>query len=228
MASNLDLLATVARQIRPLLDEVVFVGGAIAELYRKVPVLPAARVTTDTDAICHAMSYTEYSRLGARLQELGFSQSLAAADPPYRWRSAAGVLDLMPMDEQVLGFTNRWYAYGLAHPDRVQLAVDLEISILSPPAFLATKLAAFADRGSADPHRSHDLEDIVALVAGRPGLVDEVTAAPFELRGWIGEQVAAFLRRAEASELIDACLPILEARRLRRLVEERLGTLAGQ
>lgn len=61
MSANLDLLEGIAHAVRPLLDEIVFVGGAIAELYATVLVLPRARATTDTDALCEAASYVEYA-----------------------------------------------------------------------------------------------------------------------------------------------------------------------
>ena len=39
--------------------------------------------------------------------------------------------------------------------------------------FLASKLEAYRGRGADDPYLSHDLEDVVAVIAGRPGCVEE-------------------------------------------------------
>lgn len=228
MSANLDLLEGIAHAVRPLLDEIVFVGGAIAELYTTVPVLPRARATTDTDALCEAASYVEYAQLGRRLEALGFRQALRHNDPAYRWRSAAGVLDLMPIVEDVLGFTNAWYTYGLANAVEHTLADGLRIRILSPPAYLATKLAAYESRGKEDPYSSHDLEDIVALLARRPELVAEVEATPVELRSWTRDTITEFLARDDAEELVGANLPGGAAMApLRRIVLDRMRQLAS-
>ena len=46
--------------------------------------------------------------------------------------------------------------------------------IVTPPLFIATKLEAFHGRGANDIAASHDLEDIVTLVDGRPEIVPEI------------------------------------------------------
>ena len=98
-------------------------------------------------------------------------------------------------------------AYGVESAVPHLLAPGLRIRILAPAAYLATKLAAYDGRGRQDPHLSHDLEDIVALLARRPVLVEEVAAAPPTLRGWTGERFRDFLARSDAEELVGANLP---------------------
>ena len=51
---------------------------------------------------------------------------------------------------------------------------------------MATKFEAFSDRGHGDLLGSHDLEDIVNVVDGRPELVSEVGLAAPELRQYLG------------------------------------------
>lgn len=62
----------------------------------------------------------------------------------------------------------------------IQLEIGNGVTIkhVSAPAFLAQKWAAHHDRGRDDPLTSHDLEDILALLASRPGIAEEVAAAP--------------------------------------------------
>jgi len=48
---NLDLLAAVAGHLRPLLNDIVFVGGCTTELLVTDPAAPSIRPTTDVDAI---------------------------------------------------------------------------------------------------------------------------------------------------------------------------------
>ena len=59
------------------------------------------------------------------------------------------------------------------------------------PHFLATKLEAFSDRGHEDFMASHDLEDIVCVVDGRPELPEEVReCANPKMRAYIAERVS--------------------------------------
>ena len=58
---------------------------------------------------------------------------------------------------------------------------------------MATKLEAFKDRGGNDVYLSHDLEDILTVVEGRAALVQEVKAAPDNVRVHIGQSVASLL-----------------------------------
>lgn len=95
MSANRKLLVRVARKVEPLLDRLVFVGGAVAELYFSDPASDRVRPTSDADAVCEAASYTELHGVGDQLRDLGFRQSLQEGDPPYRWRSGPDVLDLM-------------------------------------------------------------------------------------------------------------------------------------
>jgi len=64
------------------------------------------------------------------------------------------------------------------------------------------KLAAYADRGIGDPFASHDLEDILALVASRPGLVTEVQASVPEAGEFIARSMATLLARRDLEDLL--------------------------
>lgn len=68
---------------------------------------------------------------------------------------------------------------------RVQLEEDLTIRVVTPAPFLGTKLEAFKGRGKNDYLGSHDLEDVITVIDGRPLLLDEVRHAPRELKSYI-------------------------------------------
>lgn len=228
MSSNRELLVRTVRKIEPLLDRLVFVGGAVVELYFTVPASDRVRPTTDTDCLCEVGSYTEYHRLGDRLRELSFRQSLRDADPPYRWRSGDDVLDVMPPDPSILGFTNPWYDAALDDTRSTEIADGLAIRVPAPPVLFATKLAAHEDRGADDPMTSTDLEDVVALLANRPVLVDEVKTADRELRDWIVRRIGRFLPSDRATEIVAAFLPeIRQVPDLRSMVTDRVAALRG-
>jgi hypothetical protein len=52
------------------------------------------------------------------------------------------------------------------------------IKLITAPAFLGTKFEAYSDRGGGDMLASHDLEDIINVLDGRPGLLEEVEMRP--------------------------------------------------
>ena len=56
------------------------------------------------------------------------------------------------------------------------VAPDLEVLAISPICFVATKLEAFHSRGRGDYIESHDLEDVLTVLAGLPSLRAEVDA----------------------------------------------------
>ena len=95
----------------------------------------------------------------------------------------------MPMDSRVLGFANRWYPLVAQTAQQCVLPSGDSIRLIAAPAFLATKFEAFADRGGGDMLASHDLEDIINIVDGRPELRDEVADAPAELRAYAAAAV---------------------------------------
>ena len=193
MRSNRPLLTRVARQLEPLLPELVFVGGATTELFFTSPAASEVRMTRDADVICEVAGRVEYHRLGERLRALGFREDASPGAPLCRWTSEGEVLDVMPVDEDILGFSNPWYERALATATWVNLSEDLQIRVVSPPMFMATKLAAFEGRGQGGLLGSHDIEDILVVIAYRDQLFPEVGAEPAESRAWIQERIRRHL-----------------------------------
>lgn len=70
------------------------------------------------------------------------------------------------------------------------------------PELLATKAEAFEDRGRRDFVASKDVEDFLSVVNGRPELLDELREAPPEVRGYVSDTVAAWLRDNDFMEAL--------------------------
>ena len=66
------------------------------------------------------------------------------------WRQKKTILDVMPLDEKILGFSNRWYKPALDSAVEHELGPDLRVRIVTGIYFCATKLEAFAGRGKGD------------------------------------------------------------------------------
>ena len=146
---NLQLLEAAARALEPLLGEVVFVGGCVTGLMITDPAVAGTRPTTDVDVIAEVYSYAEYGALSDRLLELGLIQDARDGAPTCRWRSGDLTIDVMPIDEGVLGFANRWHRPAMESADRVELS-GLTLQLITPVYFVAAKLEAFHGRGGGD------------------------------------------------------------------------------
>jgi len=200
---NVELLARVALALGDLRERLTFVGGCATGLLITDPAAAPVRATQDVDAIVAVVSLAEYQRVGGALRERGFAQTLEGGEPPYRWTYAGLKLDLMPTEPGILGFSNRWYGAVLRSAVMVVIGGGVAVRIADAPSFVATKLEAFLDRGGGDYLSSHDLEDVLSVVDGRPELAAELGQAPPELRSFVAQTFARLL----ADEGFDNALP---------------------
>jgi hypothetical protein len=191
--TNTELLEIAARILEPLLPEIVFVGGCTAALLITDPAASLARVTYDVDVIAEIVSYADYIAFSERLRAIGLEEDSREGAPLCRWRSGELTLDLMPLDATILGFSNRWYPEALRKAEKLRLPSGLLLRVITAPLFLATKFEAFQSRGKEDYLASSDLEDVVAVVDGRPSLPDEVKGSSGEVRTYIAQAVKRLL-----------------------------------
>jgi predicted nucleotidyltransferase len=190
---NLEQLIAAAALLRPMLGDLVFVGGAVTSLLVTDEGAGLPRVTLDVDAIVEISSYAEYTAFGERLRALGFSEDTSEGAPLCRWVHSGTLLDVMPLDERILGFSNRWYRVAMETATTHQLLRDLEIRVVTAPYFLATKIEAFRGRGRGDFLLSHDLEDLIFVIDGRSTIVEEVQTETPLLREYLRTEIAGLL-----------------------------------
>jgi hypothetical protein len=192
-----SMIETVARALGDdLLREVAFVGGCTTALLVNDEVTKEGiRFTDDVDLIINVVGYTGWAAFQEQLRGKGFSESI---DDEVICRMRLGELkvDFMPDDENILGFSNRWYKQALGKAQNYQISKDLVIRLLTPAYFVATKLEAYKGRGNDDPLASHDMEDILNIVDGRPQLIDEIKAESQDVRGYIAKEIGTLLEHA--------------------------------
>ncbi len=181
------MLAQAARLLLPLQEEFVFLGGLALALLVSDPAAPDVRPTEDVDVIVHIGSYARYSFLKEKLRANGFSQPREEAAIICRWLKDDLTFDIMRTDAEVLGFSNRWYAYAMKSASLVSLAENLAIQVVSAPCFLATKIEAFQSGTRGDFWTSRDLEDVVSVLDGRSEIVAEVQAAQPAVQTFLAE-----------------------------------------
>ena len=202
-----DQLETAATALGPLLEEVVFLGGASIHLWLSDPAAPAARATDDVDVISHITSLTAYYRLGERLRERNFSEaSDSRVICRWRHRETGLLLDVMPDDEEVLGFSNQWYGHAIKTAVVHRLPSGTQIRAAAPPSIIATKFAAWKGRGNNDILRSLDLHDIFVLIDGRLELPDEIAAQTPKLLSYIAQELATLREDTYFTYLAESAL----------------------
>lgn len=198
---HIDMLKLVARALGPeLRRQMTFVGGCttgllLTDAYTQEQV----RHTDDVDLIVHVMGYVGFHQLQEQLRGQGFKHYTVATDedfPVCAMRLGDLRVDFMPDDEEILKFGNRWYRDAMETATTYSLDDELEINLVNPVYFVATKLEAYKGRGNNDPMSSRDIEDILNLVDGREELQGEVEAAEQNVRCYIATEVGKLLEHS--------------------------------
>jgi predicted nucleotidyltransferase len=181
--SPIDMIEIAAVGLGDLLGSVVFVGGAITSLYQKDVAAPNIRPTKDVDCIIEIAGRIKYYHLEEKLRKLGFKNDITSGTI-CRWIYNDVTVDVMPIDEKILGFSNKWYPEGMSNTMTAILPSGREISILTLPYFVATKIEAFKGRGGGDYRMSEDIEDIVIVLDGQVDF-EQMRRAPASVKQYL-------------------------------------------
>lgn len=204
---NIEILMLAAHQLEELADEMVFLGGCAAGLLITDTASPPVRVTKDVDAIVQVTSHHDYYQLSERLRAKGFSEDTSEEAPICRWRGDGVLLDVMPTEPGILGFGNEWYGLAAENTFNYALPSEKMIKVITAPYFLITKIEAFKGRGNGDYMFSHDIEDLIAVLEGRPELLGEVKDAEQVIRKALSEQFEELMAEQSFIESISGHLP---------------------
>jgi predicted nucleotidyltransferase len=226
--TNIEMIKIVAMRLGSLNNKVVFLGGATTDLFITDPAAPKTRVSRDVDIIIEITSRTDYYKLEADLRKRGFTQGGNEDNEPLcRWRIDEIIVDVMPTDSTILGFSNTWYSPAIEWATLHEIDNTIQIKLVTAPYFLATKTEAFYGRGEEDYLASRDMEDIVALIDGRKEIVAEIAHAPEDLRTYLSKTFQKFLHNEAFLESLPGHLPSDSASQARySLIVERLKQIA--
>jgi predicted nucleotidyltransferase len=230
---NRAILARAVDRLGELADRMVFVGGCATGLLITDPAAAPIRATRDVDTLVEVASRQEYYRLAEQLRAKGFREDDSGDAPMCRWRGEDVLLDVMPTRGEILGFANRWYPEAVRHAVPVPLSPEsgaVTIRLITAPYFIATKIEAFADRGHGDFLVSHDFEDLVAVMDGRPGWVEEVQASETGLLRYLADRFTSWLADPDFREALPGHLMDTksESARVARLVAQLRTLVAAE
>jgi len=205
--TNIVRIKAVANALSGLGQELVFVGGAVVSLYAD-RTTEEVRPTEDVDVLVEIYTRLDYSKLEEKLRGLGFIHDISASFVG-RFLHEGLMVDILPLDEKVLGFSNRWYQEGFQNAIACPIDAQHTVRIFPAPYFLAAKLEAFKGRGKNstgeyDGRMSTDFEDMVYVWANRSSVWDELAAAPVVLREYLRQEFTVLLNHSYFEEWIDA------------------------
>lgn len=136
------MLIRVAQALGPeLLGKVAFVGGCTTGLFlTDAFTKEQVRYTDDVDLIIDVIGRLGWHQFEAQLRRRGFTDDQEVI---CRMRLGNLKVDFMPPDSDILGFSNRWYAWALKTAEDYLLSECMIIRLVTPPCFLATKFEAY-------------------------------------------------------------------------------------
>jgi len=213
--TNIERLQVVAEGFQNLNDKVVFVGGSAAGLYAVDPAAIDPRPTMDVDCVVELYSYKEYVEFNELLRQRHFCEDTTPNAPTCRWIYQGEIVDVMPTDEKILGFSNRWYRPGFQNREKLTLPSGKVIHILPLTYYIATKLDAIASRGGSDYRCSHDFEDMIYVLNYCTDFHERYEhESNNQLQDFIKTRFSELLHRPNIHEEIECALPMGEEDRV--------------
>lgn len=191
---NIQKILFAANALEELVDEIVFLGGCAAALLVDQSAVHAARATEDVDFIVDITTKTELYKFAKKLKEKGFVESPEIICRWERVKEPKIIIDVMPVDSSVLGFTNSWYRLAIDDYHTVVLPDSKRIRAVKPLIFLATKLSSWHGRGQGQIDHK-DMEDVIYVLENRAGIALEFyDCENAALKDYLRDQAAELLK----------------------------------
>lgn len=210
---NITRIKAVSNALMRLKTEIVFAGGAVVSLYADESFREAVRPTDDVDVVVELVAYKDYAAMEAELRKSGFEND-STSKVICRYLYQGLIVDIMPTDSSVLGFSNQWYKPAFKQAYDVVLDEHHSVKIFPVAYFIAAKLEAFKSRGGNDGRTSTDFEDIVFVLNHRSSVWKELNETTGELRSYLKEELKAVLSSTYVDEWISAHLDYHEQSRV--------------
>lgn len=201
---QIDMLSQVASALGDMVSDVVFIGGCVTGLLVEDSfTLEHVRFTDDVDLIVNIITHADWNKLQSKLRNRGFKENIEDT-VICRMRLGRLKVDIMPIEKEILGFTNKWYEGALKNPLIHKLSDNITINVISPIYYVATKIEAFEGRGNKDLLMSHDIEDVVTIFDGRAQIVDEINTSEDNVRKYIKAKLKDLMRKDSFEYLIQS------------------------
>ncbi len=197
-----EMIDIIARGFGDMLDRFVFIGGATAYLYYQTTSTANVRPTNDVDCVIQVTSRSEYYAIEKQLEKRGFKYPVSDDNPPTCRKIYEGIrVDIMPTDDKILGYSNRWFEEGIQHSQTAVLPSGIKISLFTLPYFIAAKIEAYHGRGETDFRYSHDIEDIALILDSQRDFA-LLYNAPDSVKSYLQEEFSQLLQNEAFQDTI--------------------------
>jgi predicted nucleotidyltransferase len=214
---NIDRIKAVSHALLQLGMPIVFVGGATSSLYADIDFREEVRPTDDVDVVVEIATYKKMSTTEEKLRELGFKNDFESR-VICRYNYQGLIVDIMPTEETVLGFTNKWYASGFKQAIDFEIDKGCNVKIFTAAYFIASKLEAFKSRGNNDGRTSTDFEDIIFVLNARNTIWQDLQDAPKEVNEYLKIEFRTLLANKYFDEWVSVHLNYDEQRRVNFII----------
>jgi hypothetical protein len=139
-----------------------------------------------------------YYDLEEKLREIGFYDDMDKDAPICRKLYRGIKVDIMPTDENILKFSNRWYREGFLYAQNFKLSDAVTIKILPVTYFIAAKLEAFFSpyrKYALDMYASHDFEDIIYILDNCPNVIQQIQASKPDVKTYVSDKFQYFCQQ---------------------------------
>ncbi|HUM98758.1 MAG TPA: nucleotidyl transferase AbiEii/AbiGii toxin family protein [Chitinophagaceae bacterium] len=198
---NITRIKAVSNALAKLETPVVFAGGAVVSLYADADFREEARPTDDVDVVIELVAYKNYAAVEEQLRAIGFENDMYSK-VICRYRYQGLIVDIMPTNEKVFGFSNKWYAPGFKQAIDFEIDKRHSVKIFPAAYFIASKIEAFKGRGKNDGRTSSDFEDIVFILNYRNAVWTELLQADEKLKEYLKEEFKTFVAGTYIDEWI--------------------------
>lgn len=205
--SNDERVLNISKALEELNDEVVYVGGSVAQYYSKDEASHELQTTFDVDCVIDITTYEEYIEFQDKLYRKKFRNDDSEGAPTCRFVFGDEIVDIMPkVYTPVTGESNSWYPDGIKHRIPYQIH-GRRIYIFPVSFYLASKLEALYSRGGQDYRGAKDFEDIVYVLNSCQDLVQQIESIDNDkVKPFLKAEFSNLIRRANIREEIEASL----------------------
>jgi predicted nucleotidyltransferase len=214
---NITRIKAVNNALVTLNMPVVFVGGAAVSLYADIDFRDEIRPTDDVDVVVEIAAYKNFAAIENKLRELGFEND-TDSKIICRYKYHGLIVDIMPTDEKILGFSNKWYAPGFKQAFDIKIDKQNTVKIFTAAYFIASKLEAYKSRGNNDGRSSTDFEDIVFVLNTRTAVWEDFQNTSKDVKQYLKTEFTQLLAYPYIDEWISVHLSYTEQRRVNFII----------
>ncbi len=181
-------------------DPFVFIGGGLVPLLLSDPAAAPVRPTRDIDVVFSIVTAGEYSYIRRDLFNVGFYDDITIDKPACALFYGNWQVDILCSSPGIIDAGNRWFAAVMRDPVE-EVIEDVTIMRASTPSWIATKLEAWFSRGrlpsEALDYYHQDIEDVMAVIDGRPECVEEIAAGSGDVRDFLRQAFGLQISNAD-------------------------------